>query len=228
MLTKVEKYEINDVISQIRNISKNQNISGLILTEAQKLDSVDKPYLSTCSVHKDNSLDTRSLFSIVNTWNKNSGWNYKNSFFIKPRDVLTIKGEEYTVSGFIYDAILYNKLILCDSKDNLHSIDLKKIENCNFLLNEIKNDKKPFYPDTKETLSKWIVRNLEIKKITDIDPEIYIKIEYKLIHLFKNQIDINLDKSKNLEDNVSTIYNMHKDQVEQNPEKKIKNSLVIV
>lgn len=202
MLKKLEPYEINDTISQMQSVSRNLNIRGVILTEAQKLDSVERPYLATSSIHKDNEIDDYSLFEIVNKWNRNSGWNYKNSFFIKSKDTLTIEGKDLTVSGFIFDTILYNKVILCDSEEKLYEIDLKKMDNCEYLIKEIKDIKKPFYPDTKETLQAWTLRNLNVKSLNNIPEDTYAKNYFSLVKLFRNGKGIELVEGLSIEDNI--------------------------
>lgn len=202
MLKKLEQYEINDTVAQMQSVSRNLNIRGVILTEAQKLDSVEKPYLATASIHKDNEIDEISLFEIVNKWNRNSGWNYKNSFFIKSKDTLTIDGKDLTVSGFVFDTILYNKVILCDKEEKLYEIDLKKMDNCEYLIKEIKNLKKPFYPDTKETLKEWTLRNLNIKSINEIPEETYAKNYLSLVKLFRNGKEIEMVNILSMEDNI--------------------------
>lgn len=202
MLKKLEQHEISDTISQMQSVSRNLNIRGVILTEAQKLDSVERPYLATASIHKDNEIDEFSLFEIVNKWNRNSGWNYKNSFFIKSKDTLSIEGKELTVSGFVFDTILYNKVILCDKEQKLYEIDLKKMDNCEYLIKQIKDLKKPFYPDTKETFKEWTLRNLNIKSINDIPEENYAKNYFNLVKIFRNGKDIKMVKDISIDDNI--------------------------
>lgn len=216
MLKKIEPYEINDSIAQMKSVSNNLNIKGIIVTEAQKLDSVEKPYLATSSIHKDEEFDNYKLFEIVNKWNKNSGWNYKNSFFIKPKDELKINDKDYSVSGFIYDSILYTKLILCDSEKNLYEIDLKKMDNCEFLIEQIKETSKPFYPNTKETLKAWTLRNLNIKNINEIPEDVYAENYFNLVKLFKNGKDIKTYEELSIKDNIKNAI------LELEPEKNIK------
>ena len=99
---------------------------------------------------------------------------------------------------------------IVEPKDYLKKVNIYADENkkqCS-VCKEIKDIKKPFYPDTKETLQAWTLRNLNVKSINDLPEDTYAKNYFSLVKLFRNGKEIELIEGLSIEDNIKNAISL--------------------